>query len=184
MVDGGPPNDIMATSVRAYNAFWNRHLDSNVGPCHSPSPTAPPGAPCGNPVTPTPGLPSRHPPYLGQTNIPESPGYDPTHERDGDDPAPFGCGSSHHAPSGCIVLGPIVSPCHSDRAMHARTLGASRFDIIKLACAHDHSEMDGIPSLDNASIQKCGYGHVKHSVEDVVICFKDIILVHKRVCKL
>jgi hypothetical protein len=83
-----------------------------------------------------------------------------------------------------VVGGAIVSPCHSDRAMHARTLGASHFDIIKLATKEYHVGMDGISTLSKKLIQECGYGTVKATMEDVVVCFNDIIMVHHRVREL
>jgi hypothetical protein len=83
-----------------------------------------------------------------------------------------------------VVGGPIVSPCHSNRAMHAQTLGASRFDIIKLATKEYHVSMDSVSTLSKELIQQCGYGTIKATVEDVVVCFNDIIMVHHRVRKL
>jgi hypothetical protein len=80
--------------------------------------------------------------------------------------------------------GSIVSPRHSNRAMHARTLGASRFDIIKLATKEYHVSMDGVSTLSEKLIQECGYRTVKATVEDVVVCFNDIIMVHHRMRKL
>jgi len=80
-----------------------------------------------------------------------------------------------------IMGGPIISPRHSDRAMHARTLGASRFDVMKLASAEYHYGVDGVEDLNEKFIQDCGYGTVKATVEDVVVCFNDIIMVHRKV---
>ena len=68
--------------------------------------------------------------------------------------------------------------------MHARTLGASRFDIVKLALADYYCGMDGIKTLSENFIQDCGYGCVKATMEDVVVCFKDIIMVHHKVREL
>jgi hypothetical protein len=65
--------------------------------------------------------------------------------------------------------------------MHARTLGASRFDVMKLASAEYHYGMDGVEDLNEKFIQDCGYGIVKATVEDVVVCFNDIIMVHRKV---
>ena len=65
--------------------------------------------------------------------------------------------------------------------MHARTLGASRFDVMKLASAEYHYGMDGVDNLNEKFIQDCGYGIVKATVEDVIVCFNDIIMVHRKV---
>jgi hypothetical protein len=82
------------------------------------------------------------------------------------------------------VGGPIVLPRHSDRAVHARTLGASRFDVIRLATEVYHVGMDGCATLMEDVLQDCGYAHIKASVEDVVVCYNDIILVHNKVREL
>jgi hypothetical protein len=68
--------------------------------------------------------------------------------------------------------------------MHARTLGASCFDIIKLATMDYHVGMDRGETPSKELIQDCGYGRIKASVEDVVVCYNDIILVHHKVRKL
>ena len=65
--------------------------------------------------------------------------------------------------------------------MHARTLGASRFDVMTLASKGYHSGMDGVDDLTERFIHDCGYGIVKATVEDVVVCFNDIIMVHRKV---
>jgi hypothetical protein len=44
--------------------------------------------------------------------------------------------------------------------------------------------MDGVSTLSKKSIQECGYGTVKATVEDVVVCFNNIIMVHHRVREL
>ena len=80
--------------------------------------------------------------------------------------------------------GPILSPRHSNRAMHARTLGASRFNVMKLTSVEYHYGMDGVDVLKESFIQDCGYGIVKATVEDIVVCFNDIIMVHRKVCDL
>ncbi len=80
--------------------------------------------------------------------------------------------------------GPIVSPRHRNRAMHARTLGASRFDVIRLVTKEYHVGMDGIATLTEADIQDCKYGQVKATAEDAVVCYNDIILAHRKVCEL
>jgi hypothetical protein len=83
-----------------------------------------------------------------------------------------------------IVGGPIVSPQHSDRAKHICSLGASRFDVICLANRAYHIGMDGVKHLTDDIIQDCWYSHIKVSVEDVVVCYNDIIMVHHKVRQL
>ncbi len=77
--------------------------------------------------------------------------------------------------------GAILSPRHSDREMHACTLGASCFNIICLATKEYHVGMDGINTLTKEDIQACGYTQVKASIEDMVVCYNNIILVHNKV---
>ncbi len=43
--------------------------------------------------------------------------------------------------------GSVISPRTRDRDLRAHTLGASRFDVIKLACSEYHVGMDGVPTL-------------------------------------
>ena len=102
---------------------------------------------------------------------------------DGPDNYDFGHKGDHYnaARDVPIMGGPIISPRHSDRAMHAHTLGASRFDVMKLASAEYHYGMNGVDDLNESFIQDCGYGIVKATVEDVVVCFNDIIMVHRKV---
>jgi hypothetical protein len=84
----------------------------------------------------------------------------------------------------CIVEGPIVLPRHSDRAIHSRSLGASRFDVMRLATEEYYVGMDGCESLMEDVLQDCGYAHIKATVKDVVVCYNDIILVHHKVREL
>ena len=44
--------------------------------------------------------------------------------------------------------------------------------------------MDGCTLLTEDVLQDCGYSHIKASVEDVVVCYNDIILVHNKVREL
>ena len=83
-----------------------------------------------------------------------------------------------------VVGGPIVSPRHSDRAIHARSMGASRFDIIRLATPEYHIDMDGNDTLTEDILQDCGYSTIKATVDDVMVCYNDIILVHHKVMEL
>ena len=68
--------------------------------------------------------------------------------------------------------------------MHAQTLGTSCFKAIKLATKEYYVSIDGVETLSKELIHDCGYGHIKASVEDVVVCYNDIILVHHKVRKL
>jgi hypothetical protein len=81
-------------------------------------------------------------------------GHDRDDDVSGDGHDTFGFGLNGHNPNGHnpnasrdvpIRGAPIVSPQHSDRSMHARTLGASHFDVMKLASEGYHSGMDGVP---------------------------------------
>jgi hypothetical protein len=65
------------------------------------------------------------------------------------------CGSGQ-GDACCIVGGPIVSLQHSNRAKHTLTLGASCFDVIRLAERDYHIGMDGVEQLTNKLIQDCG----------------------------
>ncbi len=46
-----------------------------------------------------------------------------------------------------VVGGAIISPRHSDRAIQAHSLGASRFNVIRLATPEYHVGMDGSDTL-------------------------------------
>jgi hypothetical protein len=65
--------------------------------------------------------------------------------------------------------------------MHAHTLGASCFDVIRLAIKEYHVGMDSVATLTEVDIQDCGYGQVKATTEDRVVCYNDIILAHRKV---
>ena len=84
----------------------------------------------------------------------------------------------------CIRGGAITSPRHSDRAIHPLSLGASRFDVICLVEKDYHAGMDGCDNLTEEFLQDCGYAHIKALIQDVVVCFNDIILVHNKVREL
>ncbi len=117
-------------------------------------------------------------PSLRQTTIPESLGRENRVEDSTQ-------GNIHSSRRGRDIMGgAIVSPRHRDRAMHACTLGASCFDVICLATKEYHVGIDGIATLTEADIQDCGYGQVKATAEDAVVCYNDIILAHCRVCEL
>jgi hypothetical protein len=78
--------------------------------------------------------------------------------------------------------GPIVSPRQGDREGQARRLGASRFDIVRLATPDYHIGTHGVAMLTHAILVKCGYNQIASS--DVVTCHNDIIAVHRRVWEL
>jgi hypothetical protein len=80
--------------------------------------------------------------------------------------------------------GAIVSPWHSNQAKHSQSLGASHFDVIPLAEWDYHIGMDGVEHLTNKLIRDCGNSCIKASVEDVVVCYNDIIMVHHKVREL
>ena len=126
---------------------------------------------------------------LRQTTIPESM-HGPRSEsrttngprsesRSQPSPAPVMTATTHR-----VVGGPIVSPRHSDRAIHARSMGASRFDVIRLTTPEYHIDMDGNDTLTEDILQDCGYSTIKATVDDVMVCYNDIILVHHKVMEL
>ena len=82
------------------------------------------------------------------------------------------------------VGGAIVSPRHSDCAIHTRSMGASRFDVSHLATPEYHVGMDGTTLLTEDILQDCGYSQIKANVEDVIVYYNDIILVHHKVMEL
>jgi hypothetical protein len=71
---------------------------------------------------------------------------------------------------------PIVSPRRGDREEQARRIGASRFDIVRLATPGYHWGTHSVPVLTHAILAKCGYNQIASS--DVVTCHNDIIAVH------
>jgi hypothetical protein len=77
---------------------------------------------------------------------------------------------------------PIVSPRQGDREGQARQLGASRFDIVRLATPDYHIGTHGVAVLTHAILVKCGYNQIVSS--DVVTCHNNIIAVHRRVREL
>ena len=178
--------DAMARSRTAWASAHARNgMDpTTAGPpraSYDASPTPGRGLPR-TPVTPNPYRPAatthRDQPSLRQTTLPEygsrsapRPTVHTAHDVSNDRRSPF-------------VGGPIVSPRHSDRAIHARTLGASRFDLMRLATVEYHVGTDGCDLLTEDILQECGYAHIKASVDDVVVCYNDIILVHHKVREL
>jgi hypothetical protein len=78
-----------------------------------------------------------------------------------------------------FVGGSVISPRKRDRDLRSRTLGASRFDVIKLACSEYHVGMDGVHTLTEDILAARGFAQALANVEDVVVCYKDIILAQK-----
>ncbi len=78
--------------------------------------------------------------------------------------------------------GPIVSPRQGDCEGQARRLGASWFDIVRLATPDYHIGTHGVAVLTHAILVKCGYNQIVSS--DVVTCHNNIIAVHRRVREL
>jgi hypothetical protein len=83
-----------------------------------------------------------------------------------------------------IVGGPITSPRHWDKESQVRSIGASRFDATRLACRAYHVGEDGVSTLTEDIICNCGFTRIKASADDVMVCYNDIMYVHKRVWEL
>ena len=122
--------------------------------------------------------PSSPRPTLRQTTIPETIGRAPHPDR----PVPIDTsthtqgndwqfGASHPATGGSVI-----SPRHRDRDLRARHLGASRYDVLKLACSEYHMGMDGVPLLMEDILDVRGFSQVTGNIDDVVMCYNDIIL--------
>jgi len=78
--------------------------------------------------------------------------------------------------------GPILSPRASDRERLARSLKTSRFDLAALAHSDYHGGYDGVLALTIGFIHECGYDSISvEASEDVLLCYNDIILVHRKV---
>jgi hypothetical protein len=134
-------------------------------------------------------------PGLRQTTLPGA--FHPRHTpmRDEEDSAARPTGPAHFAPSPIwthpteadtlgLVGGPITSPLNWDKEMQAQSLGASRFDISRLACPAYHGGNDGTPTLTEDFIRECGFTCIKASADDIVVCYNDIIYVHQKVREL
>ena len=138
-------------------------------------------APVRNPYHPsTPPRPS-----LRQTTIPETMGQGGLPRVPAEDFDTSGIRNTANQRPGCpVVGGPVISPRHRDRDLRARTLGASRFDVINLACAEYHVGMDGVPTLTDEILVERGFAISSASVDDVVVCYNDIILAHRKIAEL
>jgi hypothetical protein len=83
-----------------------------------------------------------------------------------------------------LVGGPITSRRNWDKETQACSLGASRFDILRLACPAYHGGANGTPTLTDDFIQECGFTCIKASANDVVVCYNNIMYVHQKVWEL
>ena len=78
--------------------------------------------------------------------------------------------------------GPIVLPRASNRERLARVLKTSRFDMATLAHSKYHGGPDGLTELTINFIHDCRYDSITvEAPEDILICYNDIILVHRKV---
>jgi hypothetical protein len=68
--------------------------------------------------------------------------------------------------------------------MRTRSLGASCFDVIRLACSEYHIGMDGVTTLTEGILEAREFSQVTANVEDVMVCYSDIILAHRKVTEL
>jgi hypothetical protein len=79
--------------------------------------------------------------------------------------------------SPCLGI-PILSPL----ANKAQTSGVSRFDVECLAIPDYHGKTSGVAQLDAAFLERCGFNMI--STDDVVTCYNNIIVAHRRICEL
>jgi hypothetical protein len=75
--------------------------------------------------------------------------------------------------------GPIISPHHWDRMRLAQKSGISPLDAAALGCREYHGYQRGYYQLMMDIIFKCGYKD--HTRTKVIGCYKDIVLLHRRV---
>ena len=166
-----------------------------VSPQRVPASASRASAPVQNPYHPSP--PPR--PSLRQTTIPETMGNPSLRqttipETMGNDSLPRippnvdttdGVRTMNNPhPSRPVVGGHVISPRQRDRDLRARTLGASRFNVINLACSEYHVGMDGVPTLTDDILVERGFALSSASVDDVVVCYNDIILAHRKIIEL
>jgi hypothetical protein len=78
--------------------------------------------------------------------------------------------------------GRIKTPRSLDPARRARNMKTNRFDLAGLADSDYHIGDDGVTLLSEGIISNCGYQsfHVDHP-EDVLLCFQEIINLHRLV---
>jgi hypothetical protein len=186
--------DVTTCTQVAYAIARERNSFLHAGPSGSqPQPTITPRrghSPVRNLYNALVAAPSPSHPSLHQTTILESFGHSEHPASSNQDNSSRRSGDSVQGNSGGsrgsqqVVGGPIISLPHCNRAMHARILGASCFDVIRLATKDYHGGMDGIVNLMEEAIQACGYGQVKATAEDVMVCYNNIILAHCKVSEL
>jgi hypothetical protein len=80
-------------------------------------------------------------------------------------------------PTSPCLGGPILSPS----ANKARTSGVSRFDIECQAIQDYHGKTNGVAQLDASFLELCGFHMI--STDNVVTCYNDIIVAHRRICE-
>jgi len=123
---------------------------------------------------------------LRQTTLPEM----FVRERGPSVPAPINAstgkpGAASGTGDGRPIVGvSLISPRHRDRDLRARTLGASRFDVVRLACSEYHIGMDGVTVLTDNLLAARGFAQVTANVEDVMVCYNDIILAHRKIVEI
>jgi hypothetical protein len=161
-------------TAHAMNSQYHAH----AAPSRAPPATHRDVSPARNPYLPRNSL--------RQTTLPESffcehrPGApEPIHATPGGPGA--ASGTDNIRP---VVGGSIISPRHQNQDLRARALGTSRFDVIRLACSDYHMGMDGITTLTDDHLKARGFAQVTATVEDVMICYNDIILAHRKIVEL
>ena len=124
----------------------------------------------------------RHSPIRGEGTFPHG-SPDPSNPPPPYAPSPI---RTHHTVAGTSGLmgGPITSPRNWDKETQARSLGASKFDVSRLACPAYHGGPDGPSVLTEDFIRECGFTRIKATADDVVICYNDIMYVHQKVREL
>jgi hypothetical protein len=184
-VDNSPadaPLDVNARTRLAYDNARALNLPYYAGPHHTPSRAPAATRHNTSPVRNT--YPRRQP--LQQTTLPETFG----HKRRPGVPTPVDTssgkpgaerGSGGNRP---IAGGSLISPRHHDWDLCARTLGVSRFDVIKLACSKYHIGRDGVTILTNDILEARCFAQVTATLEDVMMCYNHIILAHRKIIEL
>ena len=122
---------------------------------------------CVNHVTPGPDCDRRPPPLSTLHNSPSDPMLGGT----------FRASNREH-------FRRITSPRVGDREQYAQDRQLSRFDITGLATKDYHGGFDGVDDLTIPFLHECGYNSFApepEAPEDVLICYRDIQLVHCKV---
>ena len=74
--------------------------------------------------------------------------------------------------------GPIKSPSNMERFRQARQRGMSRYDSAALADKDYHGGVRGFDPLTIRHIKNCGYTAINS--DDILLCYRDIIHLHRR----